>query len=169
MTHAASNSDAVLVERIESAFVQIAQTRMRDLPLLNPRLSVAAVGFRPWMSSWIGVLVTPWGINLLQLPAPDAPFEPARADAVIEVALPGAVMPFMPARLDTLGEFRMCSLFSPAQQFADQDTALAAARETLRLLFEPEASEASESATGSPRSQADSPDRSRRRLLGLQP
>jgi len=166
MTHAASAFGTVLVDRIEDTFRQIAQTRMRDLPFVNPRLSVAAVGFRPWMSSWIGVLVTPWGINLLQLPAPDAPFEPVRADAVIEVALPGAVMPFMPARLDPLGEFRMCSLFSPAQQFADQETALAAAHETLRLLFEPEVPE---DAAHSTQSQANPPDRSRRRLFGLQP
>jgi len=145
-----------LTQRIEAAFGAIAQTRMRDMPLNNPRLQVAMVGLRAWQASWIGVLVTPWSINLLQLPMPGAPFPPARADAVIDVALPGAVMPFMPARLDALGEYRMCSLFSPAQQFADQATAIATAQETLRLLFEPQ---------GSPSSGAQNP--SRRRLFGL--
>ncbi|WP_246024859.1 [NiFe]-hydrogenase assembly chaperone HybE [Paraburkholderia dinghuensis] len=171
MTPVASSFGAELTHRIESAFGHIAQTRMRDLPLLNPRLSVAAVGFRPWQSGWIGVLVTPWSINLLQFPTPDAPFAPARADAVFEIALPGATMPFMPARLDTLGEFRMCSLFSPAQQFADQETALATAHETLRLLFEPDDSAPANLRSASPttRSQQDRPTASRRRLFGLRP
>jgi [NiFe] hydrogenase assembly HybE family chaperone len=130
---------AMLTQRIEAAFGTIAQTRMHDMPLNNPRLQVAMVGLRMWQSSWIGVLVTPWSINLLQLPMPDAPFPPARADEVIDVALPGAVMPFIPARLEALGAYRMCSLFSPPQQFADQATAVAMAQETLRLLFEPDA------------------------------
>lgn len=170
MTPVASSPNPNPASRIESAFEQIAQTRMRDLPLSNPRLRVAAVGFRPWQSGWIGVLVTPWGINLLQLPSHDAPFPPANADAVIEVALPGAIIPFMPARLDTLGEFRLCSLFSPAQQFADQETALATARETLRLLFEPEHRAAVDTACAHPattqaRTKPSTP--ARRRLLGL--
>jgi len=169
MTAAASPFQASLIHRIESTFERIARTRMRDLPLLNPRLCVAAVGFRPWQSSWIGVLVTPWGINLLQLPSPGASFSPARADAVIDIALPGATMPFMPARLDALGDFRMCSLFSPAQQFADQETALAAATETLRLLFEPEDLARPRAGSGVPAQTQNPPDPARRRLFGLQP
>jgi [NiFe] hydrogenase assembly HybE family chaperone len=171
MTPAASSFSAGLTRRIESAFEHVGQTRMRDMPLSNPRLSVAAVGFRPWQSSWIGVLVTPWSINLLQFPTPEAPFAPARADAVIEVTLPGATLPFMQAQMDTLGEFRMCSLFSPAQQFADQETAIATAHETLRLLFEPNDNAGAHAGSASPatRSQPEQPAPSRRRLLGLRP
>ncbi|WP_321788451.1 [NiFe]-hydrogenase assembly chaperone HybE [Paraburkholderia sp. J94] len=159
--------------RVEAAFTQIAATRMRDLPYLNPRLAVAAVGFREWQASWIGVLVTPWGINLLQLPTDDAPFAAWRAADAIEVTLPGATLAFVPARLDTLGDYRQCSLFSPAQQFADQASALATAHEVLRLLFEPDAStgattnstkNATPDATPAPLA-----DPRRRRLFGLRP
>ncbi|AFT89945.1 [NiFe]-hydrogenase assembly chaperone HybE [Paraburkholderia phenoliruptrix] len=169
MAPTASSFSADLTHRIEGTFEQIAQTRMCDLPFLNSRLRVAAVAFRPWQSSWIGVLVTPWGINLLQLPTSDAPFPPTRADAVTEVALPGGIMPFMPARLDTLGEFRMCSLFSPARQFADQATALVTAWETMRLLFEPESvAQPKVGPDGSAQVHPERPDRFRRCLFGLQ-
>jgi [NiFe] hydrogenase assembly HybE family chaperone len=177
--------------RIEAAFTQIGATKMQGLPYLNPRLSVAAVDFRLWQESWIGALVTPWGINLLQLPTPEAPFPPWRADQTFDTLLPGATLSFMPARLDALGDYRMCPLFSPAQQFADQASAVATAREVLRLLFEPEAEAASVPAS-SPAAAAlaarpgasvsppvpsaptvptqpgvDAPNRSRRRLFGL--
>jgi [NiFe] hydrogenase assembly HybE family chaperone len=167
--------------RVEAAFTQIAATRMRDLPYLNPRLAVAAVGFREWQASWIGVLVTPWGINLLQLPTDDAPFAAWRAADAIEVTLPGATLAFVPARLDTLGDYRQCSLFSPAQQFADQASALATAHEVLRLLFEPEASTgatknstknaATNAATTASADATPAPlaDPRRRRLFGLRP
>lgn len=167
---------AVLAQRIEAAFSTVAQTSMRDMPMNNPRLQVAAVGFRAWQSSWIGALITPWSIDLLQLPMPNAPFPPARADDIIEVALPGAVIPFMPAHMEPLGAYRLCSLFSPAQQFADQATAIATAQETLRLLFEPDKSGKTAGKSGtmpsspppspSP-SSPDVPNPSRRRLFGL--
>lgn len=140
--------------RLEAAFRRIEAERMRGLPFLNDRLTVEAVGFRLWQQSWPGVLITPWGINLLQLPTPDAPFPPARADALIDVALPGGLVAFMPAHEAQLGDYRLCSLISPAQQFADQEAARLTALHVLALLFEP--------APAPPQ-----PDPKRRRLLGL--
>ena len=142
--------------RLEAVFRRIEAERMRGLPFLNDRLTVEAVGFRPWQQSWAGVLITPWGINLLQLPAPDAPFAPVRADALVEVALPGGAVSFMPAHDDQLGDYRMCSLYSPAQQFTDQEAARLTAQHVMTLLF-----------TASPDAANQPPNRGRRRLLGL--
>ena len=54
--------------RIEAAFRAILETRMRGLPVLNPAVEVEAVGFRAWEGHWLGMLVTPWFINLMLLP-----------------------------------------------------------------------------------------------------
>jgi [NiFe] hydrogenase assembly HybE family chaperone len=62
---------------IEQTFERIHSERMADLPFLNPRISVAAVGFARQGDDWRGVLVTPWGIQLLLLPA-DCPLERER-------------------------------------------------------------------------------------------
>jgi len=142
--------------QLEAIFRRIADERMRDLPFLNDRLVVEAVGFHLWQQSWPGILITPWGINLLQLPTPDAPFPPVRADAQIEVALPGGVVSFMPAHEDQLGDYRLCSLYSPAQQFTDQEAARLTAQHVMALLFPDPSDDAVEP-----------PDRGRRRLLGL--
>jgi [NiFe] hydrogenase assembly HybE family chaperone len=143
--------------RLETVFRRIEAERMRGLPFLNERLAVEAVGFRPWQQSWPGVLITPWGINLLQLPTPEVPFPAVRADALVDVALPGGVVAFMPAHEQELGDYRMCSLYSPAQQFADQEAARLTAQHVMALLFEPEPSQSNQT----------QPNRTRRRMLGL--
>ena len=46
---------------------------MHGLPFVNPALAVEAVGFAPWEGRWLGVMVTPWFINLVL-----APLDPAQ-------------------------------------------------------------------------------------------
>jgi [NiFe] hydrogenase assembly HybE family chaperone len=82
-----------------------------------------------------------------------------RADALVEVALPGGVVAFMPAHEQELGDYRMCSLYSPAQQFTDQAAARLTAQHVMALLLEPEQNQ--------PQPDKTQPDRTRRRLLGL--
>jgi [NiFe] hydrogenase assembly HybE family chaperone len=55
------------VERLIERFEQI-EPRMRDLPFYNERLSTEAVGFRDWEGHRLGILITPWFINLILLP-----------------------------------------------------------------------------------------------------
>jgi len=157
---AASPPDGDPSSRLEAAFRRIEAERMHGLPFLNDRLAVEAVGFRLWQQSWPGVLITPWGINLLQLPTPEAPFPPVRADALIDVALPGGVVAFLPAHEEQLGDYRLCSLVSPAREFADQEAARLTARHALALLFEPEQSQPQPA-------RASQPNPARRRFLGL--
>ena len=60
----ADPSDALV-----AVFRQIAETRMQGLSICNPALAVEAIGFRQRDDGhWAGVLITPWGINLLCLP-----------------------------------------------------------------------------------------------------
>lgn len=143
--------------QLEALFRDIAATRMQGIPILNPALQVEAIGFQQWDGPqgrlWVGVLLTPWFMNLLLLPAvaDSLPAVPPTGETVI--ALPGDALPFMAGHEAALGDYRLCSLFSPVLQFADQDSARATALEVLKLLF--------------PAPQAAAPDLSRRRLFGL--
>lgn len=56
------------VLKLEQRFEHIYQTRMKDLPMVNTQLQVKALGFKSWNSGIIGVLITPWFINLVWLP-----------------------------------------------------------------------------------------------------
>jgi [NiFe] hydrogenase assembly HybE family chaperone len=116
----------------EATFQRIAEERMVGLPILNPALAVAAVGFRPWQDYWIGVLVTPWFMNLMARPIrQDA--APAGADTV--VALPSGEYQIRVSGEEGVGHYLSCPLISPMAQFADQEAALAVAREVLAQVF----------------------------------
>lgn len=142
---------------LEQAYRHIQHTRMQGIPILNPAISVESVGFRRYQGWWAGVLITPWFINLMLLPA-DAPLPDGPAGEERLVALPEGIMPFLPGSEDSIGPYLMCSLFSPLPQFADQQSAHDTASEVLRLLFEIPAPPAATPA---------GPDLSRRRLFGL--
>lgn len=55
------------LERLIARFRE-AEPRMRDLPFYNERLATEAVGFRDWEGHRLGILITPWFINLILLP-----------------------------------------------------------------------------------------------------
>lgn len=121
--------------RLEAAFTRIWKTRMEGLPFLNAALGVAAVGFRPWQGEWLGALVTPWSVNLVLMPGEGAwPALPAGGERL--VAFPAGNFRFIAGADESLGEYHACSLFSPASQFADHETAVATAEAALVALFD---------------------------------
>ncbi|MDZ7858317.1 [NiFe]-hydrogenase assembly chaperone HybE [Sphaerotilus sp.] len=143
------------LDTLEATFRRIATTRMRGVPVLHAALSVQAVGFvrepaaaaasasaKPAPTPMLmGVLVTPWFMNVLRLPIS------AVADGAAAGLLPvGATaargygehrLDFVGAHEPTIGAFEQASLFSPMFSFADQPAAVATAREVLRLLRQP--------------------------------
>jgi [NiFe] hydrogenase assembly HybE family chaperone len=121
--------------RLEAAFTRIWRTRMQGLAFLNPNLRVEAVGFRPWQGQWLGALVTPWSVNLVLLPGEGA-WESLAVGAERFVAMPAGRYRFIAGRDEELGEHHACSLFSPATEFADHETARAVAEAALDALFD---------------------------------
>lgn len=150
-------------ERIEAVFGKIGETRMRGLPILNPTLSVEAVGFRVWNGEWLGALVTPWSINLMLLPASPAPGLPEPTGTMRSRGFPSGEFEFLCAYEKDIGPYEICSLFSPVTEFEDQPTAVATARAALAFLFNKSLAGLEESSIGA----ATAPPRgiSRRELL----
>jgi len=111
---------------------------MVGMPFVNDALRVEAVGFHQWQGQWLGILVTPWSINVLLLPGSGAwPKLPAGGERFVD--LPAGRFRFVAASDAALGEYHACSLFSPALEFEDHDAARATASAALRALQEPEA------------------------------
>jgi [NiFe] hydrogenase assembly HybE family chaperone len=126
------------VQTLQQAFTHIALTRMAGVPLLHPRLAVQAVGFEPEPGDTglaLGVLITPWFMNLMRLPftAEAAQALPAPGEHAA-ITLAGHSLEFIGAHEDRVGRYALCSLFSPMAEFADQAAAVATAREVLALL-----------------------------------
>lgn len=124
--------------RLQRAFAHIHATRMQGLPFLNPALQVEALGFRRWEGRWLGVLITPWFMNLVLLPDPAQPqaWQRVRYGDSAGYRLPAGVFEFISAQEPQLGDYQSCSLFSPMFEFADQAGARATALAALDALFD---------------------------------
>jgi [NiFe] hydrogenase assembly HybE family chaperone len=121
---------------LEQAFSAVAQ-RMQGLGFVNPALRVQAVAFEPWDGHWLGVMVTPWSINLMLLPRNPVAWHPIRAGEKRRYEFPAGRYDFIDAFDPMVGEYRMCSLFSPALEFEDHAAAALVAKLARAALFDP--------------------------------
>jgi [NiFe] hydrogenase assembly HybE family chaperone len=119
-------------ERLAAYYAKVWAGPMRSVPICNDALAVEAIGFRAYGESAVGVVVTPWFMNLVIVA--DAP----TSGASVRVALPAGDVECAPARLDGFPDMLSCSLFSPMSEFSDMGTARVAAGEAMRALFDPE-------------------------------
>jgi [NiFe] hydrogenase assembly HybE family chaperone len=129
---------------VAAAFEGVRATRMHDVPILNPALSVEAVGFAPWDAHWLGVLVTPWFMNLMLLPRAAEQWVRLRPGEKHTYVFPSGAFEFIGGREEAIGEYQSCSLFSPMFEFADHETARLTAEACLRALFDPQNREAAD-------------------------
>ncbi|MCQ4188618.1 [NiFe]-hydrogenase assembly chaperone HybE [Methylocystis suflitae] len=123
---------------------------MRDLPICNPALEIEAIGFRPYGAQALGVILTPWFMNLM-ICAADAEELPPKAPG--ETAcwpLTAGRVDFVVGRLEGFGRVDSCSLFSPMDDFADHAAARAVAVAALDELFDPAFAEARAAAARRP-------------------
>lgn len=133
--------DGARVQRLQAAYEQIARTRMAGLPICNPVLTVEVIGFETATgpgrgeTGCLGVLLTPWCMNLVWLsdmpPLVPAPGESRHHD------LGGNAYAFIGARDEVVGPFETCSLFSPVFEFPEPAIARGVALEVLRCLRQP--------------------------------
>ena len=119
-------------------FQGIADTRMRGLPFLNQQLVVEAVGFSAQIAGEnaatgvLGILITPWFMNLVWLPENTGTILAQGASG--EHQFGGQCLSFIGAEGEGIGGYESCSLFSPMFEFADQDAARQTAEQVLALL-----------------------------------
>jgi [NiFe] hydrogenase assembly HybE family chaperone len=136
---AASAERSPRVVALEARFREIDET-MRGLPIHNAGLDVGAIDFHPFASdAWVGVLLTPWFMNVIILP--QAPTEVALAEigSKVTVELPGGKVAFVVGGDNVIGRYLMHSLVSPVLGFATQAQAEAEARRRFAALMEPPA------------------------------
>ncbi len=124
------------VAALEAAFRRIAATRMAGLPLNNSALRVQAVGFRPHDPDTLaGVLITPWAINLVVLPLRPSRELYLASDCLCSRDFPSGSYDFMGGEEPECGAYQFCSLFSPAFEFRDQESAVEVARAVVAALW----------------------------------
>ena len=126
------------VDTLHTHFNSVA-LRMADLPMYNPVLEVACVGFQPYTEREIGVLVTPWCMNLTLFPAESdnwSEWGEAEIGNKQMIVLPSGQYEGIFGWSELTGGFMSCSLFSPMFEFSEQAVAVETAEEVMNALFD---------------------------------
>lgn len=125
-------------ERLASAYREIGERAMRDLPIYNEALAVEAVGFRPFDDTIAGIVVTPWFMNVV-LPGNELARKASGPN--LRVRFPAGDIELALGEVAPVGRIASCSLFSPMFAFADMASARATAAAALAELMLPAGSE----------------------------
>lgn len=122
---------------LEDVFRAVAAKDMAGVPVVNDKLQVKAVGFREWNGQGLGVLVTPWFMNLVLLPIDDSAEAPVVGTKRL-VEFPSGRYEFVQGHDARLGGWEGCSLFSPMFEFRTMAEAVDVAAAVMTALFDPD-------------------------------
>jgi [NiFe] hydrogenase assembly HybE family chaperone len=123
--------------KLVAEFREIWHAKMRDVPIVNRSLHVEAVGFQGWQGRPLGVLVSPWFMNLILLPAPGEDWSGLIVGTKELIGFPSGTYEFIHNARGALGGYKACSLFSPMGEFSSQLQATDTARAVMAMLFDP--------------------------------
>ena len=127
-----SNGTAVV------AFYESVARKMAGLPVYNNKLAVDATEFLSWEDNWLGIIVTPWCMNIVLLPGEASHHNVQQVGAKFRQKLPSGQYEFIRAYAGECGDFATCSVFSPMFEFSSQSIAMETAQEVLAALFDAE-------------------------------
>ncbi len=126
---------------LRARYRRIHAERMQGLPIVNAALDVATAGFRPFESHALGVLVTPWFMNLVVLPGDDTWADEAQG-AVVSIDLPAGTQEMTVHRDEELGLYLSVVLYRDVTPLASTDEAVELGANIVERLFEPPAADA---------------------------
>lgn len=122
------------IEQLTQRFQRIAHERMRGLPFYNSNLQVEALGFTEVRPGYLGVLITPWFINLILLFRDQSPSSSVVGHRYTH-KLPSGEQDFMIGEDEELGRYDFISLASPTSKYKSQQQAQNFALQKLRALL----------------------------------
>lgn len=122
-------------EALQQTFKDIERTQMAGIPILNPMIRVETLGFHEYEGRVLGIVLTPWMMSLIMLPKAGDEWERMVLGSKQPHDFPSASYTFMVNEFEPLGRCLTYSLFSPMNEFANQDHALAAAQAFLDTLM----------------------------------
>ena len=125
------------VRALVASFERIARDSMSGLPFYNDVLSVEAVGFERFGDGWLGVLITPWFMNLVFVSERAVAYAEAANGKKRTVEMPGGALTFLCGGTEEVGMFDAYSIASPMTIYKSQAQARAAARQALVRLRTP--------------------------------
>ena len=126
-----------VVEKLVERFDYIGKERIQGLPIYNDKLAVEAVDFQPCEGGQIGVLITPWFVNVMLLLDDDKPWQFKELGEKVKFNLPTGEQEFTIGEEDAIGRYLFRSVVSPTHCYKSQPPAQSAARKALSQLMTP--------------------------------
>ncbi len=139
MTDQEQSNLAPRVAEMVERFDKIGELNMRDLPVYNENLKVEAIGFHSYGDNYLGVLITPWFMNVILLPQDKATMDYTLVASPTDETLPAGTWQFMFGGDDVMGLYKSLSLHSPMFAFNTQELARVEAKRRLNSLLTPPA------------------------------
>ena len=133
-----------LILGLEQTYSTIQTERMCGMPFLNSVLRAQAVGFQRWGEHCLGVMITPWFMNVMLLPCEGDGWTDLPPGTTVQHRFPSGVYEFVVGEESGIGRYQSCSLFSPMEMFEDQTAAVATAEAALAALMASENREISD-------------------------
>lgn len=128
-----------LHKRLKSTFEDILHSRMHDIPVVNHDLQVWLSPLQNWQQYLLGVLVTPWFMNIILGPTSNDMIVQLQAQKIgckQTFDFPSGAYEFTLAHEKNVGPFWGCSLFSPMFDFVNQQAAMDTASAVLDQLMQ---------------------------------
>ena len=127
-----------VTDRLVADFREVYNAKMRDVPIVNKALQVEAIDFRKHGDWLLGVLVSPWFMNLVALPDAGQDWSGLRAGDKEVISFPSGDYEFIHNSRELTGGYKACSLFSPMHEFTRQKDGTDVARAVMVALFQEE-------------------------------
>lgn len=128
-------SPSQIAHDFKSAFAEIHRTKMQDMPFCNRSLHVDTIGFQYYGARILGVLLTPWCMNLVITKGAKEDWGNFKIGDKRIINFPSGDYEFIFNIREGLGPYFACSLFSPMDEFSSQLQALETARAIMGELF----------------------------------
>ncbi len=125
-----------IAARLERVFTIIENEQMAGIPILNPALKVEAVDFDEFEGRCLGILITPWLMNLMLFPSIDDDWSGFAIGDKHCHEFPAGKRNFLVNHFDEIGICQCLALYSPMFAFTAQNEARAAARRVMAELMQ---------------------------------
>jgi [NiFe] hydrogenase assembly HybE family chaperone len=138
---------SISVQQLVNRFDTIGMERVQGLPIYNAKLAVEAIDFQSCEGGQIGVLITPWFVNVMLFPDDATSWQFKELGEKVKFNLPSGEHEFTIGEEDAIGRYLFCSVVSPTHCYKSQPPAQSAARKALSQLMKPAQSEESKVAS----------------------
>ena len=120
---------------VEQTFTRIHLENMQGIPILNSRIQVQSIGFQEYQARIIGIIITPWLMNVILLPNDNEDWSNFTLGHKVSHTFPAKTYRFLVNEIEGIGFCQTHSMYSPMHDFSSHQQAVKVAQEFIDFLM----------------------------------